>query len=65
MPTRETKSEEFESKTMKGLFAGYYVLPGGTWSGDYLVAEPDTPINDIDAAPFPQGKVRAHRTKEV
>ena len=50
---------------MEGIFVGYHVLPGGIWSGDYLVAEFDTLLADIDAAPYPQGKVRVHRVKEV
>ena len=44
---------------------GYHFLPGGIWSGDYLVAELDALLHNIDDAPYPQGKVRVHRVKEV
>ena len=64
-PTPEMKREGVGSKTKKCTFVGYRVLHEGIWSGDCLLAEVDTLVNDIDAAPYPRGKVRAHRTKEV
>lgn len=50
---------------MPGLFVGYHLLPGGIWSGDYIVAELEPLLHNIDEAPYPQGKVRVHRIKEV
>ncbi|MCP4194819.1 MAG: hypothetical protein GY768_29810, partial [Planctomycetaceae bacterium] len=31
--------EKFAPKSVPGLFVGYFMLPGGRWSGDYLVIE--------------------------
>ena len=39
MPQLDVKRDAFESETMWGIFLGYYVLPGGFWKGDYLVAD--------------------------
>jgi len=39
LPTPGTKRDGFDEKTMVGLFVGYHFLPGGIWSGDYLVVE--------------------------
>ena len=50
---------------MVGLIVGYHFLPGGIWSGDYLVAELEALLHNIDEAPYPQGKARVHRVKEV
>ena len=54
----------FEARKVPGLFLGWFVLPGGVWSGDYLV---------VEYAPFQEkpdmtyGHIRAftHRIKEV
>jgi hypothetical protein len=60
MPQPDVKLDAFESKAQLGIFVGYHVLPGGTWKGDYLVAEcaavrdnPDVPI----------GRVKIHRIR--
>ncbi len=39
MPQNDMKLESMRAKTIPGVFVGYYIHPGGLWSGDYLVAE--------------------------
>ena len=41
-PVQGKVTLKFGCKTIPGLFAGYYVLPGGQWRGDYLVV----PLSD-------------------
>ncbi len=39
MPQPDHKVGAFANKTIQGIFLGYHLLPGGVWSGDYLVAD--------------------------
>ena len=48
---------EFAPRAIPGLFLGYFLQPGGRWTGDYLVADLDD---------FRKGrKVHVQRIKEV
>ena len=48
------------SRTLKGTVMGYHVLPGGRWSGDYLI---------LDAMAYQNAKnergMYIHRVKEI
>ncbi len=61
-PESLRKRNAFESKTMWGIFAGYYVAPWGLHTGNYLIAEFAALKNDTDAG---VNQVKAHRVKEV
>ena len=39
MKTREQESAKFDPKAVPGIFLGYKMHPGGTWRGEYVVAE--------------------------
>ena len=63
MPTPTTaKQPSFVPRTIPGILVGYFVQPGGRWSGDYLVAEFEPLKEKPDAEPK---HVRVHRVKEV
>ena len=47
-PRPDTKKSAFEAKTSHGLLVGYFVQPGGKWSGDYLVADFSLLQKDLD-----------------
>ena len=38
---KAVKDAPFAEKTSSGLFIGYYLYPGGKWTGDYLVISTD------------------------
>ena len=54
---KKKKLPEFAPDAIPGVFLGYFLLPGGRWKGDYLVADLDD---------FRNGKhVHVQRVKEV
>ena len=40
--TKADRAHPFSSETHKGLFMGYHLHPGGSWSGDYWVLDHET-----------------------
>ena len=61
-PRPDTKKGAFKAKTSQGTLVGYFVQPGGKWSGDYLVADFTQLQQDPD---LPPSKCSVHRTTEI
>ena len=63
MPTRRKNIKVgFDNKLQYGLFVGYFVQPGGVWSGDYLVVDFSVLSTKPNAAP---SECKTYRTSEV
>ena len=39
VPNPNKEPGAFEQRTFNGMFVGYFVQPGGKWSGDFLMLE--------------------------
>ena len=52
IPDKQKERAKLDTKTMLGLFVGYFTQPGGIFQGDYLVAELE-PFNDnFNVSPY-------------
>jgi len=60
-PIRGTMPK-FAPRTQPGLFLGYFLLPGGRWKGDILVASLEDLRQTLDD---PNARISVHRVKEV
>ena len=63
-PFPQNTPAPFEARTIPGLFAGYYALPGGKWSGDYYAVE-YAPFQKDPEMTLGQARKYIHRVKEV
>ena len=51
--------QKFAPRGRKGIFLSYFLLPGNIWKGDFVVADLEEMVNNID------GKIRTFRIKEA
>ena len=63
-PFSKNTPSPFGDRMIPGLMCGYYVHPGGRWSGDYLVAE-YSPFQKNPNLTLGQGRKYIHRVKEM
>ena len=58
-PNPYKSRQKFAPRGRKGIFLSYFLLPGNIWKGDFVVADLEEMVNNID------GKIRTFRIKEA
>ena len=58
-PNPYKSRQKFAPRGRKGIFLSFFLLPGNIWKGDFVVADLEEMVNNID------GKIRTYRIKEA